>query len=221
MLLPRLVPALAFACVLAGLTGCGQDDQRATGAPAASDDPAPTTAATPTPSATATPTKRATSTPEPTEGDGDGEGDDAPATAGGGVCGDLSAAAVGDVVGGEVKGAGISGGGCEFRPAARKGISVTVLDRAAAEAGGMDGARGEATSAVEGEPEEVDGIGAEAFVVTGPMFGSTEHHGAGAVRVGNRIITVFIVQREVLPPARIRAIEVDLLALVARAKSQG
>ena len=78
----------------------------------------------------------------------------------------------------------------------------------------MDGAKSEATSAVEGTPQDLSGIGAAAFVVTGGMFGGPDVNAAGAVRLGNRIISVFLVQRSRLAESKVRRLEVDLLKLV-------
>jgi len=216
----RCVLALALACALGALPACGADDEPGTGALGSTVDPTPTTSA-------ATPTKkpRKTRTPKPTPtatvdegGSGDSEGDDSPATAGGGVCSNISADQVGDVLGVPVSGSGISGGGCQFEQAGRRGTTVTILDKSAAQAGGLAGAKQEATSAVEGEPENLSGIGAGAFVVTGTIFGGTDVQGAGAVKVGDRIISAFLVQRSGFPAAKVRTLEINLLELIVHAK---
>lgn len=233
MRLSRPTKTLALTCLLGVVLGtaaaCGGNEvEPGTGALDSTTDPTPTIPSVPTPSAPtpSVPTPSITRTPTPTPspapadgGDGDAEGDDAPATAGGGVCSDLGADEVGAVLGVALKGAGIPGGGCRFDQGGRQGSSVTVQDKSNAEAGGMAGAKNEATSAVEGEPEDLTGIGSAAFVVTGTMFGGTDVQAAGAVRVGNRVISVFLVQRSAIPAAEVRALEVDLLALVAREAS--
>jgi hypothetical protein len=81
----------------------------------------------------------------------------------------------------------------------------------------MDGAKAEATSAVEGDPQDVAGIGSAAFVVTGSMFGGPDINGAGAVQVGGRIISVYLEQHSGLAADKVRALVVELLKLVARA----
>jgi hypothetical protein len=81
----------------------------------------------------------------------------------------------------------------------------------------MDGAKNEATSAVEGEPQDVPGIGAAAFVVTGSMFGGSDVQAAGAVQTGSRIISVFLEQRSGIAAGKVRTMETDLLRLVADA----
>lgn len=225
MRLSRPTTTVALTCVLGVVLGtaaaCGGSDvEPGTGALGSTVDPTPATPSAPTPSITRTPTPTPTLTPTPDDGgDGDAEGDDAPATAGGGVCSDLGADEIGAVLGATLKGAGIPGGGCRFDQGGKQGSSVTILDKSAAEAGGIAGAKNEATSAVEGEPEDLTGIGSAAFVVTGTMFGGTDVQAAGAVRVGNRVISVFLVQRSAIPAAKVRAIEVDLLKLVAREAS--
>lgn len=227
MRLSRPTTTLVLVCLLGFILGttaaCGGSEvEPGTGALGSTVDPTPTTPSTPVPSPVST-TSAPTPTPTPPAdddgGDGDAEGDDAPATAGGGVCGDLGADEIGAVLGVTVKGAGIPGGGCRFDQGGKQGSSVTILDKSKAEAGGIAGAKTEATSAVEGEPQDLPGIGSAAFVVTGTMFGGSDVQAAGAVQVGNRIISVFLVQRSAIPAAKVRAFEVDLLKLVAREAS--
>jgi hypothetical protein len=224
----RLASAALLTGALSLAAGCGgsevDPDQGALGA---TGDPRPTTAA-PTPSVTPTPSTTppapATKTPKATatadEGDGGDDGDQAPSTAGGGVCGHLGASQVGAILGVTVTGAAVPGEtGCKFDQGGKRGTSVTVLDKTTAAAGGMAGAKTEANSAVEGEPQDMPGIGSAAFVVTGSMFGGPDVNAAGAVQVGSRIISVYLVQRSGLPEAKVRSLEVDLLELVAKAKA--
>ena len=70
-----------------------------------------------------------------------------------------------------------------------------------------------------GNPQNLSGVGSAAFVVTGSMFGGPDVNAAGAVQVGSRIISVYLVQRSGLPEAKVRSLEVDLLELVAKARS--
>jgi hypothetical protein len=221
----------ASATVLAGLlfasSACGGSAVKDEGALGSTADPSPSSAATQstapgaaTPSTAAT---KASRTPKPTAagGDGDADGDQAPSTAGGGVCSHIGASQVASIVGAaSMKGSAVSGvTGCKFEQGGARGISVTVLDKSSAEAGGMDGAKTEATSAVEGTPEDVGGVGSAAFVVTGTTFGGPDVNGAGAVQVGKRIVSVFLVQRSGLGAAKVRSYEVKLLQLVAAAAS--
>jgi len=158
-------------------------------------------------------------TPSQTEGDGDAEGDDTPATAGGGICGDLEATDVGAILGGTTKGAALPGGGCGFTLTAAKGPSSTFIEKSVAKTpGGMAGAKTEATSSVEGEPQDLSGIGDAAFVVTGTAFGEPAIQGAGAVRIGTRIINVTLTQNTAMSAAAVKAMVVKLLKLaVAKA----
>jgi hypothetical protein len=78
----------------------------------------------------------------------------------------------------------------------------------------MAGAKSEANSAVEGTPKDLSGIGSAAFVITGAMFGGPDVNAAGAVQLGNRIVTVYLVQHSGLAASRVRSLEVDLLELV-------
>ncbi len=218
---PRALTRSAIAVALTGalvgalVGGCGLNDDDAdpttTPVPTASTP----TAAEPTPGATTAPS----STPAPSEppgGSGDAEDDEKPATAGGGICSDLESAAVGQVLGGSVVGAGLAPRGCEFNQASRRAPSATFVESSyAATAGGMDGAKANATASVEGEPEDLKGIGTAAFVVTGTVFGGEDVQGAGAVRVGDRLIETSVSQRQGVPAAQVRALVVGLLELAA------
>ena len=225
MRLSRLITMVALTAIVGTASACGDSKVRDPGALGSTVELTPTTTApttaTPTvttPSPTQSPRTTATPTPD-LGGDGDSEGDDAPATAGGGVCGELSASEVGAVLGRTLSGAGVPGGGCKFAERGSRGMSVTVMDQSESQAGGMEGAKTTATSAVEGEPQDLSGIGKAAFVVTGTMFGGSDVQGAGAVQVRNRIISVYLEQQAGLPQAKVRTLEVNLLKLVAREAS--
>jgi hypothetical protein len=79
----------------------------------------------------------------------------------------------------------------------------------------MDGAKTEATSSVEGDPQDLTGIGDAAFVVTGTAFGEPAIQGAGAVRVGNRIISINLTQNTGMSAAGVKAMTIKLLKLAA------
>ena len=216
-----LVPAL-LAAALGVLAGCGGSDvDPGSGALGSTVDPTATTPATPT---TAPTTKTTGAKPKPTKaatdadqgGDGDAEGDDEPASKGGGICKFVGAEEVSAVLGTAVQGAAVPDvTGCKFDSAGHS-LSVTIIDKSATQAGGMAGAKAEATSAVEGDPQDLSGIGSGAFVVTGTMFGGPDVNAAGAVKLGNRIISVFLVQTKHLGPAKVRTLEVNLLELVVK-----
>lgn len=212
------VAALALAGSLA--TGCGKDEPDAAPTDAGSTPVAGITpSAAPTPSASPIPSAKPSKSPRPTEGNGDGEGDDEPAAAGGGICLNLSEAEIGTVLGGEVTGSAIPGGGCSFNQRNPSPPAATFTDVAFAEmVDGMDGAKENAISAVEGDPQDVPGIGDQAFVVTGTSFGGTDLQGAGAVRIGDRLISVNLAQSAGLPRAKVRSLVLGLLRLaVSRA----
>ncbi|MCX6397738.1 MAG: hypothetical protein NTV23_14730 [Propionibacteriales bacterium] len=210
-------PVLALALGAAALTGCAGEtatEPQVSSTPSPGD--LPITAAPTTPWATprtAVPTP--TRTPSrPAEGSGDGEGDDEPAAAGGGICVDLAEAEVAGVLGGSVTGAAIPGGGCAFTQARPRPPAANFIEVPFAEmAGGMSGAKENAISAVEGDPEDVSAIGDEAFVVTGTSFGGTQLQGAGAVRVGDRLISVNLAQSTGLSRERVRTLVLGLLRL--------
>ncbi|WP_457111292.1 hypothetical protein [Marmoricola sp. URHA0025 HA25] len=221
MSLTRIASATALAGILTLAAACGgssgDSDQGALGSTVGS---SPTTAAPVTPTPTPTKKPHATASPSPTPtgsptaGDGDSVGDDEPFTAGGGVCGKLTASQVGTVIGSGVRGAGLPGGGCEFDHVDAKAPSVTVKDTAYA---GMEAAKTDATSAVEGEPQDLSGIGSGAFVVTGTVFGGNEVQGAGAVHVGSRTLSVWVIQHKALSETAVRDLVVRMLRLVAAA----
>jgi hypothetical protein len=221
----RTLAAAAVVATLWVAGGCGGSastpDQGA--APTVSSTPT-TAAATPTPTRTPTSSPTPTRTPKPSRaasptadgGDGDADETVAPSTAGGGVCSHLGAEEVGAILGTTVRGAAVPGEtGCTFSQGGQRGTTVTVLDRSTAKAGGMAGAKDEATSAVEGDPQDVAGIGSAAFVVTGSMFGGPEVQAAGAVQVGGRIVSVFVEQHSGLSAKKVRSLELELLRLVA------
>ena len=164
------LPITAAVLAAALLAGCSGDDE-----PDASDNSGETPTAAPTvaeptatPTVTATPTRKPTRKPKPTAsptsdqlGDGDDVDDDLPATAGGGVCGELDDAEMSTIAKAQVRGRGLPGGrGCEFTGG--RAITLTVDDRKGSEYGGMSGAEAEATSTVEGTPQPVSGIAAPA-----------------------------------------------------------
>jgi hypothetical protein len=231
---PMSLTRAASVVVVAGslslaAAGCGGGRVDPGAAGAGSTDAPTATSSTPTPtqaptqavtSVTPTPTQAASPSPSAAGGDGDAQEHQAPSTAGGGVCGHLGASQVGAILGATVTGAAVPGEtGCTFKQGGKKGTAVTVLDKSTSEAGGMAGAKTEANSAVEGDPQDVAGIGQAAFVVTGSMFGGPDVNAAGAVQVGTRIISVYLVQRSGLDEATVRRLEVDLLRLVAQARS--
>ena len=198
------------------LTGCGSADPG----------PAPTTTAPTTAATTAIPTPRPTPRPTPTPtrtptrastGNGDAEGDDTPATAGGGICGDLAAADVAAVLGGTVTGSALPTGGCEFAQRSPQRPVADFVESTYDAARGMDPAKEQATSAVEGEPEDLTGTGDAAFVVTGTAFGGDQVQGAGAVRVGSRVVNISLSQSADLTRAAVRALLLRLLDLAERA----
>jgi hypothetical protein len=221
----RTLAAAAVAATLWVAGGCGGSTStpHQEAAPTISSTPAtPAASATPTPTPTSTPT--ATRTPKPSRtasatalgGDGDADETAAPSTAGGGVCSHLGADQVGAIIGATVRGAAVPGEtGCTFSQGGQRGTTVTVLDRSTEKAGGMAGAKDEATSTVEGEPQDVAGIGSAAFVVTGSMFGGPDVQAAGAVQVGGRIISVFLEEHSGLSASKVSSLELELLKLVA------
>ncbi len=206
-----------MALVLGGTAGCSGDDDPEGAAPASTPS-TETPSATPSPSATPTrtsPTPPASPTPDDQLGDGDPEDDGAPATAGGGVCGDLDPEEVAAGLGETLRGSALGGGpGCTFVSPDGRRVQITVVDRTVVAAGGIAGAKAEATSTVEGTPEDLPDYEA-AFVVTGPVFGGTETQGAGAVQVGDRLVLVTVTQHKAVPRARVRGAVLQILDAIA------
>ncbi|MFL6062200.1 MAG: hypothetical protein ACJ72E_13280, partial [Marmoricola sp.] len=197
------------------LAGCG----RSGGGSPVADDPTPPVTSAPAPTTTPTPTPvhtpRPTRKPRPT-GNGDSQGDGKPATEGGGVCAALGSADVGGALGDQVAGSALPGGGCEFDPSSSGAPSASVVETSyAGTPGGMDGAKTTATSSVEGDPVDLTGIGEAAFVVTGTAFGEPAIQGAGAVKVGDRLVNVTVSQGQGLSKAKVKALVVALLKVVA------
>jgi hypothetical protein len=124
----------------------------------------------------------------------------------------LSSAEVGSVLGESTTGAGLPGGGCGFTPADHKAPAATFIETKFA-TGGMSGAMALATSSVEGTPENLPGIGDAAFVVTGTSFGQPDVQGAGAVKIGSRLINVSLDQNAGESAATVRATMINLLKL--------
>lgn len=214
-------PAIALALLGSVLSGCGLSDEAPAPTPRSTPNaPEPSVTRPADPSATATPADQPTTAPSSAPGgSGDSEKNDQPATAGGGICSNLEAADVGATLGGTVRGAGLAPAGCEFNQADRSAPSATFVETSfASTPGGMAGAQDNATASVEGDPQDLPGIGTAAFVVTGTVFGGEDIQGAGAVRIGDRLIQVTLGQRAGLSRAKVKALVVDLLELaVARA----
>jgi hypothetical protein len=115
-----------------------------------------------------------------------------------------------------VTGTAIPGGGCTFAQKNSSSPAASFVETSfRATPGGMTGAKNNATSAVEGTPEDLTGIGDAAFVVTGTEFGGDQTQGAGAVHVGNRLISVTLSQSAGLSAPQVRALVVKLLRFAA------
>jgi hypothetical protein len=198
------------------LAGCGAKAEDTSGTP----EPTTPTATAVTP--TVTPTPSTTPRPKPTPratrtaGNGGAGGPDLPATAGGGICSDLEASDVGAALAVGVTGSALSTGGCEFDPRRDGDPSATFVETSfRATPGGMAGAKTDATSSVEGEPVDLSGIGDAAFVVTGTAFGGPDVEGAGAVKVGDRLVNVTVSQSTGLTRTRVTSLVTALLRLAA------
>ncbi len=84
--------------------------------------------------------------------------------------------------------------GCRFASpddpdAASLGISQDEL----AALGGIDGSKAGISSVVEGDVEDVPGVGDAAFVVIGPTFGGSTLTGGGGVALGSSLVQITVI----------------------------
>jgi hypothetical protein len=131
------------------------------------------------------------------------------------VCKVLGADEVGEILGAPVERV-IAEKGCRFASpddpdAASLGISQGEL----AALGGIDGSKAGITSVVEGDVEDVPGVGDAAFVVIGPTFGGSTLTGGGAVAVGSSLVQITVIPGPGATEDGVRTATVDVLTLIA------
>jgi len=131
------------------------------------------------------------------------------------ICGVLTGEEVGAVLGGPVTMAEAGGVGCVFSPedptAPSAVVNLTALDEGA---GGLEGVQAGITSAVEGEVEDLAGVGDEAFVVVGPVLGGSVNQGAGAVLLDATVAQVTVLQGQQLTEDEVKQLTVGMLELI-------
>jgi hypothetical protein len=131
------------------------------------------------------------------------------------VCKVLGAEDVGKILGAPVERV-IGDKGCRFASpddpdAASLGISQDDLTAL----GGIDGSKAGIASVVEGEVEDLPGIGDGAFVVVGPTFGGSTLTGGGGVALGSSLVQITVIPGGDAGKDDVRATTVDVLTLIA------
>lgn len=188
-----LLAALYLAALL-GLTGCSDD-----GEPSGS--PSPTESESVQESPTETPVSEL-----PPAAD---------------ACKVLDPAAVGQVLGVEVERV-VAQGGCRFSsPDDPATASIGISQGELAAMGGIDGAKAGIGTVVEGEVEDVPGVGDGAFVVVGPTFGGTTPTGGGAVALGSSLVQVTVIPGPGATEEQVRTTTVGALTLIAEQAGRG
>jgi hypothetical protein len=182
----RTPPAALILILALGLTACTDDDPSdSSSSPSASDSTAPTETAASEP---------------PSAAD---------------VCKVLGADEVGEILGAPVERV-IAQKGCRFASpddpdTASLGISQDELTAL----GGIDGSKAGISSVVEGDVEDVPGVGDAAFVVIGPTFGGTTLTGGGAVALGSSLVQITVIPGPDATEDGVRTVTVDVLTLIA------
>ena len=182
----RTLPAALFLVLALGLTACTDDDPS---------DPS----SSPSEPGSVAPTETTTSAKAPAQD----------------VCKVLGADDVGKILGASVERV-IAEQGCRFASpdnpdAASLGISQDELIAL----GGIDGSKAGISSVVEGDVEDVPGVGDAAFVVIGPTFGGSTLTGGGGVALGSSLVQITVIPGPDANDDDVRRATVELLTLIA------
>lgn len=198
--LARATASLAALVVVTVLTACGGGDDE-------NDDTGATSAA-----ATGQPAAAQSDAAEPQPETEDGS---APRD----ICSAVTAEQVGEALETEGLVADVLPGfGCGFSSDDPRLPSVTLAEVPVGGGnGGFEGFRGGVALGLGGEPETVDGVGDEAFVVTGTVGGGSSVTGSGGVRLGEVAVQVTLLQSSGLSADDVRRLTVAVLTLVADA----
>ncbi len=137
-------------------------------------------------------------------------GDAAPAEAAD-PCDVLTADEVGAVLGGAVTAKEVPGGGCGFDQDDPRAPSVGILAVSGA-GGGFDASKQGVV--VEGDPQDVPGVGDGAWMAIGTA-GGENLQGQGVVAVGDQLVNITLVQGDGLDRPAVASMTVALLTLVA------
>jgi hypothetical protein len=131
------------------------------------------------------------------------------------ACTVLDPEEVGRVLGAPVESV-VAGQGCRFaNPDDPDTTSLGINQVELAQVGGIDGAKTGIRAVVEGEAEDVDGVGDGAFVVVGPTFGGTTPTGGGAVALGSSLVQITVLPVAGATDEEVRRATVDALTLIA------
>lgn len=145
-----------------------------------------------------------------------GDGDDAPPAADIDVCGSLSVEAVSEALGGPLTVEEIPGGGCNYFNAEDPRAMSAAINESTVDdfAGGFEGTRTGVTAVVDGEVEDLDGVGDDAFLVVGNTTGGSSAAGAGAVLLGDTVVQVTVLQASDLSAEEVKAATTNVLTAV-------
>lgn len=131
------------------------------------------------------------------------------------VCGELTEEEVGAALGGTVTVMQVPGGGCSFNQEDPRAPSVVLnLSELVDGAGGFEGSKAGIAGVVEGEVEDVSGVGDGAFVVVGPVLGGSVTQGAGAVLLGATVVQVTLLQGQDLAEDEVKEVTVAVIELI-------
>ena len=132
------------------------------------------------------------------------------------VCKAIKPAEVAAIVGGEVTAEETPGGGCSFSRSDPRAGSVSFDSTSFTGGGsGYDSAKSTIASMIKGTPEDLTGVGDQAFVVVGLTTGGSNNQGGGLVRVGDHLAQVNLIQGNGLSVDDVKAMTTKLLGLAA------
>lgn len=125
-------------------------------------------------------------------------------------CTTLSAAAVGEILGGPVTLKEAPGGGCGFDQDDPRAASVGIFAVVGA-GGGFEASK--AGNVVDGDVEDLPGVGDGAWLAVGTS-GGDNLQGQGVAALGDQLVNITLIQGNGLDEPTVRKMVVDLLTLV-------
>ena len=146
----------------------------------------------------------------------DAEEGDAPPAADVDVCGSLTPEAMSEALGGPVTVEEIPGGGCNFfNEDDPRALSAAINESTVDDyAGGFEGTRTGITAVIDGEVEDLDGVGDDAFLVIGSTTGGSSAAGAGAVLLGDTVVQVTVLQASELSDEEVHDATTNVLTAI-------
>ena len=131
-------------------------------------------------------------------------------------CESISAEEVGAILGGTTTSAKGPSGQCEYSQEDARALAASISAATDVDgAGGIEGAKSGTTAVMDGDAEDVPGIGDAAFVVVGKVAGGSSDQAQGVVAVKGQLVTVYVSQASGLPAAKVHDTAVALLTLAA------